>query len=43
MIIVAGDFNQWDIKAVLDDYVDIVEIDVGNTRGSRSIDRVFVN
>ena len=43
LIVVAGDFNQWDIKTALDDYIDIKEVNVGNTRGSRAIDRIFLN
>ena len=40
---VAGDFNQWKINEVLEDFVDLSESDVGNTRGDRSIDRIFSN
>ena len=43
MIILAGDFNQWEIGRVVEDFVDMVEIDAGPTRGSRSIDRIFLN
>ena len=43
MIVVSGDFNQWPIGNALADYVDLVEVDVGPTRGSRSIDRIFLN
>ena len=42
-IAVAGDFNQWKISDALADYNDIKEAQVGNTRGSRSIDKIFVN
>ena len=42
-IVVAGDFNQWDIGHALRDYADITEEAVGPTRGSRCIDRVFTN
>ena len=40
---VAGDFNQWDIAGALVDFPDLVEAPVGNTRGDRSLDRIFVN
>ena len=43
LIVVAGDFNQWDIGDVLSHYVDIEEVRAGPTRGTRAIDRVFVN
>ena len=43
MIVVASDFNQWDIKSALDDYVNLEKVDAGATRGARSIDRVFLN
>ena len=42
-LVVAGDFNQWKIDACLADFVDVKEVDVGPTRGSRSIDRIFTN
>ena len=42
-IVVTGDFNQWKIGECLEDFVDIKEVEVGNTRGRRSIDRIFVN
>ena len=42
-LIVTGDFNQWRIDETLQDYVDISEVKVGPTRGSRSIDRIFLN
>ena len=42
-IIVTGDFNQWRMAAVLDNFPDISEVPVGNTRGNRSIDKVFCN
>ena len=32
-VIVAGDFNQWDLAAAMEDYVDLVEVEVGPTRG----------
>ena len=42
-LVLAGDFNQWKIDTALDDFVDLKEVEVGETRGSRSIDRIFVN
>ena len=42
-VVVAGDFNQWQVDSALQDYVDMVEVPVGATRGSASIDRVFSN
>ena len=43
LIVTAGDFNQWDISGALSHYVDIEEVSAGPTRGSGTIDRVFVN
>ena len=40
-IVLAGDFNQWDAAAAVDDFPDIVEAKVGPTRLDRSIDRTF--
>ena len=42
-LIIAGDFNQWKIPDTLSDFVGISEVQVGPTRGSRSIDRIFSN
>ena len=42
-LFVAGDFNQWRVQDYLRDYVDMVEIPVGNTRGGCAIDRTFCN
>ena len=42
-IVVAGDFNQWKVGEVLEDYLDIKEQSVGPTRLGRQIDRVFTN
>ena len=42
-IVVAGDFNQWPIDQALADYPDLAEAPVGPTRGTRSIDRIFVS
>ena len=42
-IVVAGDFNQWEIGEALEDYVDLWEIRGGPTRGGRTIDRLISN
>ena len=42
-ILIAGDFNQWDVSEYLEDFVDVAEAEVGNTRADASIDRVFTN
>ena len=42
-VVIGGDFNQWDIAGALEDYADLVESDVGPSRGSRRIDRLFSN
>ena len=42
-IMVTGDFNQWPVQDALQEFPDIREIDVGPTRGDRSIDRIFSN
>ena len=42
-IVVAGDFNQWKVGDYLEDFADIKEVEVGNSRGRRAIDRIFLN
>ena len=42
-IILAGDFNQFEMGKALEDFVDIWEVVSGPTRGDRTIDRVFSN
>ena len=42
-LIIAGDFNQWRVEGSLSDFADIKEVEVGPTRGVRSIDRIFTN
>lgn len=42
-IIIAGDFNQWKIENNLANFSDITEVQVGCTRGTKSIDRIFLN
>ena len=41
--VIGGDFNQWPIQDVTDDFSDLSEVLVGPSRGDRSIDRLFVN
>ena len=43
LIVVAGDYNQWKIGDCLEDFPDLSEFQVGNTRGDHSIDRIFSN
>ena len=43
LITVAGDWNQWPVKRVLDDHPDLKEVDHGPTRGERKIDKFLVN
>lgn len=42
-VVVAGDFNQWQVQDVLEDFVDMEEARLGPTRDGRSIDSVFTN
>ena len=42
-ILLAGDFNQWEVGEAVLDHADIGEVDLGPTRGGRSIDRVLLN
>ena len=42
-ILIAGDFNQWDISGHLEDFSEISEAEVGSTRSGASIDRIFTN
>ena len=43
IIAVAGDWNQWDVRKVLDDHPDLAEVNHGPTRAGRKIDRFLVN
>ena len=43
VVVVAGDFNHWPIEEFLEEHPDIKEVIHGATRGTRSIDRSFVN
>ena len=42
-IVVAGDFNQWNIAESLEDYPDISEVPSPPTREDRKIDLIFTN
>ena len=42
-IVIAGDFNQWEIGDALCEFPDLREVHVGPTRGDRAIDRLFCN
>ena len=39
-LVVAGDFNQWDINEALSDFIDLSEANVGPTRDQVCIDKV---
>ena len=43
IIVVGGDWNQWNLKPILDDHADFSEVDHGPTRGDRKIDRFLTN
>ena len=42
-LVIAGDYNQWDIVESLSDFPDLREAPVGPTRGALSIDKIFSN
>ena len=42
-VIVIGDSNQWDLGGALEEFPEIGEAHHLNTRGNRSIDRIFLN
>ena len=42
-ILVAGDFNQWEVGDALGDYPDLVELQTPPTRLDRHIDKIFLN
>ena len=42
-ILIAGDFNQWDVGDALLDYPDLLEVPSPPTRGDRKIDKIFTN
>ena len=43
VIMVAGDWNQWSVKQVLDEHPDLAEVVHGPTRGNKKIDKFLVN
>ena len=43
LILVAGDFNQWNIGDYLAEYSDLQEVTSPPTRGTRHIDKMFTN
>ena len=43
VLVIAGDWNQWNVKRVLDEHPDLAEVDHGPTRGDRKIDKFLVN
>ena len=43
LILIAGDFNQWNISDALSEFPDLEEVPSPPTRGDRKIDKVFVN
>ena len=42
-LVVAGDFNQWEIQSAMADFPDLREANVGLTRKDKCIDRMFTN
>ena len=42
-LVIGGDFNQWKIHDVVANFPEILEAQVGPTRGSRCLDRIFSN
>ena len=42
-LMIAGDFNQWEIGQALVDYPDMVEVQTPPTRLDRNIDKIFLN
>ena len=43
LIVLAGDFNQWKVEEVSEDFPDLAEAMIGPTRGDHCIDRIFAN
>ena len=43
LILVAGDFNQWDIASALAEFSDMTEVTTPATRADRHIDKIFTN
>ena len=42
-IVFGSDFNQWRVEDLMANFIEMAEVDVGPTRGSRCIDRTFTN
>ena len=42
-VLVAGDFNQWNIGDALSEFADLEEIPSPPTRGDRKLDKIFLN
>ena len=42
-VVIAGDFNPWEVEQALVEFTDIKEVLVGPTRGDRAIDCLFCN
>ena len=42
-MVVTGDFSQWEVRTTLEDLREVGEVDVGPTRGTATIDRIFAN
>ena len=43
LIIIGGDFNQWDLEGALADFPDLWDLSAEPTRGNRRIDLIFTN
>ena len=43
LLLIAGDFNQWDIGEALAEFSDIEEVSTPATRDGRKIDKIFTN
>lgn len=43
LLLIAGDFNQWDIELALAEFSDIFEVTTPPTRDGRKIDKMFTN
>ena len=43
LLVIAGDFNQWDVGSALAEFSDICEVSTPPTRGLRHIDKIFTN
>ena len=43
LVVLGGDFNQWPVQDVTVKFCNLSEVQHGPTRGSRAIDRLFVN